>query len=117
MLFVGVVFRLGDLLLAGIGAGFSEISIHYLPALGSNETLFNFPHEEARSDAVFIFGSVFVAVWAMWHNKLAYGSKVGTGDVLHKVIEMVQGLCVLICAVNITTPALLENASTGNAYM
>lgn len=117
VLFVGAVFRLGDLLLSGVGAGFSEISVHFAAALGGgNSSSFAVPTEPARSDAIFVFGSVFVAVWSMWQSKLAYSSKVGTSDVIHKIVDMAQGLAVFLCTVSITTPSRLEDPSTGDGY-
>lgn len=118
VLFVGAVFRLGDLLLSGLGAGYSESSVHFLESvLNSSVALYYDPvHDPYRADAVGVFATVFVAVWGMWQNRLAYGSKVGSGDVVHKVIDLSQGLAVMLIAVNITTRERMQDALSGNAY-
>ncbi|KAH9257313.1 hypothetical protein BASA81_004470 [Batrachochytrium salamandrivorans] len=118
VLFVGAVFRLGDLLLSGLGAGYSESSVHFLEnVLNSTVVLYYDPvHDPYRQDAVGVFATVFVAVWGMWQNRLAYGSKVGSGDVVHKVIDLSQGLAVMLIAVNITTRERMQNTLSGNAY-
>ena len=72
ILYVGVVFRLGDFLLAGLGGGYSEISVHLEDYVLGNVTNIGNP-TPARSDAIFLFASTFVAAWSMWQSKLAYG--------------------------------------------
>jgi len=115
ILYMGVLFRLGDFLLSGLGGGYSEISVLLEDYVLGNVSSHIGDPTPARSDAIFVFGALFLAAWSMWQSKLAYGSKMLNNDVAHKIVDMAQGLAVLLFSINVTTPDQVED-NRGFAY-
>lgn len=89
VLYIGVVYRLGDFLLMGLGYA-GHLSQFDSPLL------------------VYLF--VFVTVFALWQEKLAYTSKCGVSDLFHKLVDLLQGLCVLVAGSSVANETDHTNA-------
>jgi hypothetical protein len=97
IIYVGIVYRLGDYLAHGL---ISRQAV----SLGQREPL-------ART--VFLFASLFYAIFSLWFTKLGFSSKCGITDVFHKFLDVGQALLLVVAAANITTPLEMEaHAST-----
>jgi hypothetical protein len=78
ILFIGVLYRLGSYL----GHGFD---------FGSHG------QSDIVPTTVYLYGCLAYAILNLWWIKLGFSSKVGVSDVFHKVVDMIQGLFVLLC--------------------
>jgi len=106
VVFIGVIFRVGDFFLAGLGL---EPELPDAAKYCAVEDTHG--HTQYQWDAALLFIFVMLPVMDLWFSRLSYTANVAVHDAAHKVYDLAQGLIVVVLASSLTTPRALSQMS------